>query len=121
MNIDLQSQGSDRRNVQKKKVFSDDRDFGNGPKENSYSRLLCHTPSFASNKEIQNDEFTEMKVRINELETICAQQNEMITIAIKDLYRHSKDMSESALKAAERLCKAEIEDFKASEAINRSR
>lgn len=45
----------------------------------------------------------------------------MITIAIKDLYRHSKDMSESALKAAERLCKSEIEDFKASEAINRSR
>ena len=120
MNIDLQSQGSGRHAL-KRKILSEEKDPANGPKENSYSRLLCHTPSFASNKENGHDEFQEMKIRINELETICAQQNEMITIAIKDLYRHSKDMCENALHAAERLCKSEIEDFKAQEAINKSR
>ena len=71
MNIDLQSQGSGR-NVLKRKILTEEKDPSNGPKENSYSRLLCHTPSFASNEENGHDEFQEMKIRLNELESICA-------------------------------------------------
>ena len=43
----------------------------------------------------------------------------MISLAVKDLYRFSKETSDKAYKSAERLILKEIEEFKAAEAINR--
>ena len=43
----------------------------------------------------------------------------MISLAVKDLYRFSKESADKAYRSAERLIQKEIEELKAAEAINR--
>ena len=81
--------------------------------EDTYQRLLCHTPSFASRGGQDFDELTEMKARVNDIESLCSQQSEMITVAMRDLYRFSREASDRAFRSAERLVQTEIETFKA--------
>ena len=120
-NSPLQSQGSDRRACISKRniVFLDERDGGANAGDSTYQRLLCHTPSFASRGGQDFDELADVKARINDIESVCAQQSEMITLAVKDLYRFSREASDRAYRASERLVHQELEAFKAAEADRR--
>ena len=63
-------------------------------------RFLSQTPSFASrcgdefNEQLSMSALADLRQRLTELETVSAQQSDMITLAIKDLYRFCHDTSE---------------------------
>ena len=43
----------------------------------------------------------------------------MITLAVKDLYRFSREAADKAYRAAERMIQHEIEELRTAEAVNR--
>ena len=81
--------------------------MANSPK--SSRRFLSQTPSFASNSRYGDDGqevgmisgMADVKQRIQDLETVSAQQSDMITLAIKDLYRFCQDSCERQVQHTE--------------------
>ena len=88
--------------------------------QQSSLRHLTQTPSFASKQACFGNDFQEpdslvglidLKQRLAELENVSAQQSDMITLTIKDLYRFCHDTSERQVQQTEYIVHEAFQEF----------